>query len=88
MTLKDLFDDLDGPAGEREILGLTADSRKVEPGYLFAAFKGMAADGRDYIPQALENGAVAVLSDRRLPNASRGAGVVEVVDNEPRLAFA
>ncbi len=45
-----------------EITGLTADSRMVEPGFLFAAFPGSATDGRIFIPQAIERGAVAVLA--------------------------
>lgn len=43
------------------ITGITSDSRAVEPGYLFAAIPGMVADGRDYIPQAIQNGASAIL---------------------------
>ena len=44
---------------EVEISGLTADSRQVAAGYLFAALPGSLADGRDFIPQALEKGAAA-----------------------------
>ena len=41
--------------------GLTQDSRKVRPGYLFAAIPGMAVDGRDFIDSAIEAGATHVL---------------------------
>lgn len=44
------------------ITGVTADSRKVAPGSLFVALPGSAADGRAYIPQALSQGAAAVLA--------------------------
>jgi UDP-N-acetylmuramoyl-L-alanyl-D-glutamate--2,6-diaminopimelate ligase len=44
------------------ITGVTADSRKVAPGCLFVALPGSAADGRAYIPQALSQGAAAVLA--------------------------
>ncbi|HST92137.1 MAG TPA: Mur ligase domain-containing protein, partial [Brevundimonas sp.] len=44
------------------ITGVTADSRKVGPGSLFVALPGSAADGRAYIPQALSQGAAAVLA--------------------------
>jgi UDP-N-acetylmuramoyl-L-alanyl-D-glutamate--2,6-diaminopimelate ligase len=45
-----------------EITGVTSDSRKVAPGYLFAALPGAKADGRDFIPAALAAGAAAVLA--------------------------
>ncbi|KQW83163.1 UDP-N-acetylmuramoyl-L-alanyl-D-glutamate--2,6-diaminopimelate ligase [Brevundimonas sp. Root1279] len=44
------------------ITGITADSRKVAPGGLFVALPGTAADGRAFIPQALSQGAAAVLA--------------------------
>ncbi|MEE2661470.1 MAG: UDP-N-acetylmuramoyl-L-alanyl-D-glutamate--2,6-diaminopimelate ligase [Pseudomonadota bacterium] len=45
-----------------EITGLSTDSRKVRPGYLFAALPGVKADGRDFIENAINNGAAAVLA--------------------------
>ena len=70
---------------EIEIMGLDYDSRRIQPGYLFVAIQGEKADGRQFIPQALERGAAAVLlgsdghpcpsaSDRplvRVPNARK-----------------
>lgn len=44
--------------------GATMDSRKVEPGMLFVALKGENADGRDFIPQALERGAIGIIEGR------------------------
>ena len=44
------------------VTGVTADSRKVGQGTLFCALPGNAGDGRDYIPQALAQGAAAVLA--------------------------
>lgn len=44
------------------ITGITADSRRVSAGTLFCALPGTRADGRAFIRQALDNGAVAVLA--------------------------
>jgi len=71
-----------------EILGLTADSRLVRPGFLFAALPGSRADGRDFILQAIERGAVAVLAPggTRLPVIGREVALIE--DDNPRRRLA
>jgi len=51
------------PVQDKHVTGLTADSRNVKPGYLFAAISGQEADGRDYIEEAARKGAVAILTD-------------------------
>lgn len=51
---------LDG-AQEAEITALTCRADQVEPGTLFAALEGARADGRRFIPQAVERGAAAIL---------------------------
>ncbi|TXS50933.1 UDP-N-acetylmuramoyl-tripeptide--D-alanyl-D-alanine ligase [Streptomyces sp. t39] len=43
------------------------DSRAVEPGSLFAAFRGDKVDGHDYAERAVAQGAVAVLATRPVP---------------------
>lgn len=45
------------------VTGLSLDSRAVKPGDVFIAIPGLEQDGRDYIAQALENGAIAVLAE-------------------------
>ena len=67
-----------------EVTGFTADSRKVAKGFVFAALKGVAADGRNYIDMAIQKGAVAILTDQREGDWSIPAIKVE----EPRLALA
>jgi UDP-N-acetylmuramoyl-L-alanyl-D-glutamate--2,6-diaminopimelate ligase len=57
----------DGAAGGRplpDIAGLTADSRAVRPGFLFAALPGARQDGRDFIAEAVARGAAMVLAPR------------------------
>ena len=44
-----------------QITGIQYDSRKVKLGNLFVAIKGIDADGHQYIEQALEKGAIAVM---------------------------
>ncbi len=53
---------------EREISSITADSRVVKDGTLFIALKGAKLDGHQYIAQAIEQGAVAVVCED-LPEA-------------------
>lgn len=43
------------------VYGIALDSRKVKKGDLFIALKGFSSSARAYIPQAVENGAAAVL---------------------------
>nr|WP_319392983.1 UDP-N-acetylmuramoyl-L-alanyl-D-glutamate--2,6-diaminopimelate ligase [uncultured Desulfobacter sp.] len=50
--------------GNTSITHITCDSRQVSPGSLFIAVDGHAADGHNYIAQALDQGAAAVLAQR------------------------
>src|SRR5262249_1745974 len=68
---------------ERAIAGLTADSRNVQPGFLFAALPGTKTDGRGFIKDALAKGAAAVLTDTKTP----GPGPF-VRDRNPRRRLA
>lgn len=74
--------------GELVIAGMTMDSRQIKPGYLFLAVPGEAHDGRDYIEQSIEKGAVAILTlpKTTLPEVSEGVALIE--DMNPRRRFA
>lgn len=67
-----------------EICGVTADSRRVRPGFLFAALPGSRADGRAFVPAALDAGAAAILAGDDMPDLT--APVVRAHD--PRRAYA
>ena len=68
------------------ITGLTADSRTVAPGHLFAALPGTRADGQAFIPEALRRGATAILGNQ---SATAYASTVPViVDPTPRRRLA
>ncbi|PPR10216.1 MAG: UDP-N-acetylmuramoyl-L-alanyl-D-glutamate--2,6-diaminopimelate ligase [Alphaproteobacteria bacterium MarineAlpha11_Bin1] len=70
---------------ELDITGLTADSRDVRPGFLFAALPGLTVDGRNYISTAIEKGAAAVLApdDTDPPD---GAALIKAADARATLA--
>lgn len=74
------------PLAGIEIQGLTADSRQVEPGWLFAALPGTKADGRAFIAAAAAKGAVAVLAPEGTTTDLPGLTVV--TDPNPRRRFA
>lgn len=59
-----------------EVSGLDYDSRRVAPGFVFFAFPGARTDGRNYARQALDKGAVAVVSELPPPEGFEGAWVV------------
>lgn len=63
-----------------EVTSVTQDSRVVNPGAVFCAIRG-TVDGHDYVSEAVERGAVAVVVER-----SVGAGVPEIVVSDVRLA--
>ncbi|MFC0597108.1 UDP-N-acetylmuramoyl-tripeptide--D-alanyl-D-alanine ligase [Streptomyces palmae] len=71
----------DIPDPEQRVTGpVVIDSRKVEPGALFAAFAGERVDGHDYAQRAVEAGAAAVL-------AARPVGVPAIVVEDVERAL-
>ena len=48
---------------EIDITNIQFDSRKLETGSVFVATRGTASDGHQYIPVAIENGAIAVVCE-------------------------
>jgi UDP-N-acetylmuramoyl-L-alanyl-D-glutamate--2,6-diaminopimelate ligase len=59
-------------SGDAEVTGVTHDSRLVKPGFVFVAIRGVPSptrpplDGHEFIPKALENGAIAVVGTKTL----------------------
>jgi UDP-N-acetylmuramoyl-L-alanyl-D-glutamate--2,6-diaminopimelate ligase len=75
------------PDGARslKVAGLAADSRAVRPGFLFAAFQGVSAHGRDFVATAKAHGAIAVLSEGDL---GFDPGLPHIVSENARRDFA
>lgn len=66
---------------------MTADSREVAPGHLFAAIAGARADGARFIPDACRRGAAAVLVGPQVTGAAT-LGVPMIRVDNPRRALA
>lgn len=69
-----------------EVVGITADSRKVAPGFIFAALSGTKQDGAKFAADAAAKGAAAIIARKGAINQDIGAPIFEV--EEPRLALS
>ncbi|MCR4993998.1 MAG: UDP-N-acetylmuramoyl-L-alanyl-D-glutamate--2,6-diaminopimelate ligase [Bacteroidales bacterium] len=67
---------------EVEIVDIAIDSRQVKPGFLFIAVPGTQVDGHQFIPKALEQGAVAVVCQTMPETCPSGVAFVQVADSE------
>lgn len=80
-------DDVAHDAPDPDVVALTADSREVSPGHLFAALPGTNLDGARFVPQAVEQGAVAILAPRDA-GITVPRGVALVLADNPRRSLA
>ena len=76
------------PGDDREITGLSADSRRIRPGFLFAALQGEKHDGRAFIRQAVDAGAAAVLGPPDLQHDTLATELPVITDSNPRRQLA
>ena len=67
------------------ITGIAIDSRAVQPGNLFVAMQGGSVDGHDYIPMAIDKGAVAVVVGERDLVGRTGREASPNVGNPPYI---
>jgi UDP-N-acetylmuramoyl-L-alanyl-D-glutamate--2,6-diaminopimelate ligase len=65
---------------EVKVKGMSYDSRRVRPGDLFVAMKGMHVDGHLFVEQAIERGAAAVLHEDSLPSYRAPIAYLQVPD--------
>ena len=91
MKLKDVLREIavlaGGKPGNEEISGIAYNSKSVGPGFLFAALRGAAQNGMDFVAEAEANGAAAVLSAWPRPQTS-GVAWVQVADAREAMALA
>lgn len=70
---------------EREVCGISHDSRKIKKGYVFVAIKGHKVDGHNFIATAIEKGAAALVVEKRTEATPRIPQIV-VPHTRPALA--
>ncbi|MEM6475195.1 MAG: UDP-N-acetylmuramoyl-L-alanyl-D-glutamate--2,6-diaminopimelate ligase [Pseudomonadota bacterium] len=71
-------------AVDATVTGFAIDHRKVAPGTVFGAFRGAKFNAEDFIPDAIEAGAVAVVASLQ----AEVSGAVHIASDEPRRTFA
>jgi UDP-N-acetylmuramoyl-L-alanyl-D-glutamate--2,6-diaminopimelate ligase len=88
-SLQDLINGLDLVArkgtGDRAVTCLITDSRRVVPGALFFAIGGLRTDGNFYVEEAVDRGAVAIISEQNL-GAHFPIDFIQVKDARESLA--
>jgi UDP-N-acetylmuramoyl-L-alanyl-D-glutamate--2,6-diaminopimelate ligase len=65
MTFQHLLDGAEflSQSGNPDVTGVEYDSRRVKPGCVFVAMRGETSDGNKFIDQAIQSGAVAIVTD-------------------------
>ncbi len=80
--MKDLFAAIPGvlsrPAAIPPVQGVTDDSRKVQPGFVFVAVPGVSVDGSRFIPAAVQAGASVIVAEKPSGEAPLPSGVAYV----------
>lgn len=72
------------PPGSGAVTGITHDSRAVRPGDVYAALPGARLHGADYVAQARDLGAAAILTDPTGAERAAGTGLPVLVTEDPR----
>ena len=83
MRLDHVIPDSPVAARDLEVTALAYDNRAVQPGTLFFCVPGFTRDGHEFAPDAIANGAVALVVERPL-----GLGVPEIQVGSVRAAMA
>ncbi len=88
MTFLQLLDGVEvlAESGDPAVSGLEYDSRRVKPGIAFVAMRGETSDGNRYIDQAIQSGAVAIVTDSASEKPRPGVGWAVVPNGRRALA--
>lgn len=76
--------DLTGGGQDTIVTGFAIDHRKVAPGTVFGAFRGIRFNGEDFIDEAIARGAIAIVARGEV----RVAGAAHLASDHPRTDFA
>ena len=88
MTFEHLLDGAEflSQSGNPDVASVEYDSRRVKPGSLFVAMRGESSDGNRFIDQAIQMGAVAIVTDS--PTEKPREGVAWALVPHGRRALA
>ncbi len=88
MTFQQVLDGAEvlAQSGDPGVTGVEYDSRRVKPGCVFVAMHGESSDGNRYIDQAIQAGAVAVVTDSAAEKPREGVGWALVPHGRRALA--
>ena len=90
MKLKELIKNLNYKHLENisdyDIKGISSNSNCIQPGYLFVAIKGRRFDGHNFLNQAIDRGAKAVIVEKNLPLKKKVAKIL-VGDSQAALVY-
>jgi len=91
MKLKDLVESLElvevRGGLDKEIRGVTYDSRKALPGYLFVCIDGFTTDGHKYAQQAVDNGACTLVVEKDIHVIGEDVTIIRVKNSREALAL-
>ncbi len=88
MTFQQLLDGAEviSSSGDPSVSGVEYDSRRVKPGCVFVAMHGDTSDGNRFIDQAIQGGAVAVVTDSSTEKPRQGVAWALVPHGRRALA--
>lgn len=69
---------------DKEIIGITCNSKKVKKGFVFVAIKGQNINGNNFIDEAINNGAIIIYTEENIENKT--IPIIKVRNSRIKLA--